>query len=97
MRGYDFYVYIPASGVGGTLYTGVTNDLARRVSEHRDKVAASFTSRHRVTRLVYFEHHTDIEAAIAREKRIKRWKRAWKTRLVEEHNQDWRDLFHGLP
>ena len=97
MRDHNYYVYILASGVGGTLYTGVTNDVARRVSEHRDKVARSFTGRHGVTHLVYFEHHTDVEAAIRREKQIKRWKRAWKIRLIEEHNPDWRDLFHGLP
>ena len=96
MREYNFYVYILASNIGGTLYTGMTNDLARRVSQHRDKSVAAFTRRYNVSRLVWFEHHNDVRAAISREKQIKRWKRAWKIRLIEEVNPDWHDLFPGL-
>jgi putative endonuclease len=71
-----YYVYILTNRIGGTLYIGVTNDLVRRVTEHRLKVAESFTKRHGVSRLVYFECFDDIEAAIRREKRLKKWTRA---------------------
>jgi putative endonuclease len=72
----NFYVYILANKIGGTLYIGVTNDLIRRVAEHRSKIAQSFTKRHDVTRLVYFECFDQIEQAIHREKRLKKWTRA---------------------
>ncbi|MEJ0011859.1 MAG: GIY-YIG nuclease family protein [Bauldia sp.] len=87
------YVYILASGVGGTLYIGVTNDLARRVHEHRTKAVKGFTSRYGVGRLVYFEIFGDVEQAILREKLLKTWKRDWKIRLIEERNPDWADLY----
>jgi len=80
------YVYILASGIGGTLYVGVTNDLVRRVYEHREKFVKGFTGKYNVTRLVYFEQFAEIAAAIQREKRIKKWNRAWKVRLIEEKN-----------
>ena len=84
----SFYVYILASHIGGTLYIGVTNDLVRRVAEHRLKVVKSFTKKYEVDRLVYFEQFDDVENAIKREKRLKRWNRAWKIRLIEELNPE---------
>jgi len=89
----SFYVYILASRIGGTLYIGVINDLIRRVAEHRLKLAESFTKRYEVARLVYFEQFDDAESAIRREKRLKKWNRAWKIRLIEEFNPNWDDLY----
>jgi len=82
--------------LGGTLYVGVTNNLLKRVSLHRDGLGAKFTARYDVHRLVYYEVHEEIEQAIKREKQIKRWKRAWKVRLIEESNPNWDDLFSNL-
>jgi putative endonuclease len=96
MREYHFFVYILASRIGGTLYIGVTNDLIRRVLEHREGKAEGFTKRYKVTRLVYFEVFDDVLEAIAREKRLKRWNRAWKIRLIEERNPNWDDLYPAL-
>jgi putative endonuclease len=89
----SFYVYILASRIGGTLYIGVTNDLIRRAAEHRLKQVKSFTKKYEVGRLVYFEQFDDAENAIRREKRLKKWNRAWKIRLIEELNPNWDDLF----
>jgi putative endonuclease len=89
----SFYIYILASRIGGTLYIGVTNDLVRRVYEHKSATAESFTRDHNVNRLVYFECFEDIEAAIHREKRLKKWKRAWKIALIEKDNPNWNDLY----
>jgi len=80
----------------GTLYVGVTSDLARRVQEHRDGVADGFTKRHGLKRLVYAEHHEDIRAALQREKNIKHWTRAWKVRLIHADNPAWGDLYEQL-
>ena len=91
-----YFVYILASGKNGTLYTGVTNDLVRRVGEHRSGIASVFTKRYGVHKLVYMESHDDVEAAISREKRIKRWRRAWKIELLEQYNPEWCDLSDGL-
>jgi putative endonuclease len=91
-----YYVYILASKIGGTLYIGVTNDLVRRVYEHREKLAQGFTKKYDVARLVYFEEHADIETAIMREKRLKKWNRAWKVRLIEGSNPNWDDLYPGI-
>jgi putative endonuclease len=88
-----YWVYILASRLGGTLYTGVTNNLIRRVYEHRTVAVPGFAKKYRIHRLVYFEQHTDIEAAIHREKRLKKWKRSWKVRLIEELNPNWDDLY----
>jgi putative endonuclease len=87
-----FYVYILASGPNGTLYTGVTNNLSRRLCEHREGSAESFTKRYNVKRLVYYEIFPTAETAIHREKRIKKYPRAWKINLIREHNPDWNDL-----
>ena len=93
MEAPSFYVYILASRIGGTLYIGVTNDLIRRVGEHKLKIAESFTRRYDVVRLVYFEVFDQIEQAIHREKRLKKWPRAWKISLIEKDNPDWIDLY----
>jgi len=89
----SYWVYILASRIGGTLYIGVTNNLVRRVYEHRNGLADGFTKKYQVHRLVYFEQYSDIEAAITREKRLKRWNRAWKIQLIEELNPNWDDLY----
>ena len=89
----SFYVYILASHIGGTLYIGVTNDLIRRVGEHTLKLIEGFTKDYDVNRLVYFEIFDDIEQAIKREKRLKKWPRAWKISLIEKENPDWIDLY----
>jgi putative endonuclease len=96
MRARSFYVYILASRIGGTLYIGVTNDLIRRVAEHRLKSVESFTKKYEVDRLVYFEQFDDVENAIGREKLLKKWNRAWKIRLIEELNPNWDDLYPGI-
>jgi putative endonuclease len=90
----QYYVYFLASKLGGTLYVGVTNDLVRRVYEHKEGCVEGFTKKYGVTRLVYFEAHSDIEVAILREKQIKKWNRAWKVRLIEEKNPNWDDLYN---
>ena len=90
------YVYILASRKGGTLYTGVTSDLPKRVSEHRLKQVPGFTAKHNVTRLVWYAAYDDITDAIAEEKRIKRWRRRWKIEMIESMNPEWDDLFAQL-
>jgi putative endonuclease len=89
-------VYILASRRNGTLYVGVTSDLPRRVWEHRSGVVQGFTSDYSVYRLVFAEVHPTMESAILREKRIKRWRRAWKLALIEKGNSEWRDLYDEL-
>ncbi|HEX3485924.1 MAG TPA: GIY-YIG nuclease family protein [Micropepsaceae bacterium] len=89
----QYCVYILASRHYGTLYTGVTSDLARRVHQHKSDLLRGFTSRYRVHNLVWFETHADIREAIRREKQIKGWNRAWKIRLIERGNPDWDDLY----
>jgi putative endonuclease len=91
-----YYVYILASRPRGTLYVGVTNDLVRRVHEHRQGVADGFTKRYGIERLVYFETTESVDAAIRREKRLKEWQRAWKIALVEDRNPTWIDLYPSL-
>jgi putative endonuclease len=89
-------VYIMANSERGTLYIGVTGDLKRRVWEHREGVVEGFTERYGLSRLVWFEHHPDFPTAIAREKQLKKWNRAWKLELIEAHNPAWRDLWNDL-
>ncbi len=89
---YQFYVYILSSQRNGTLYIGVTNDLERRVYEHKVGFGSKFTSKYGVHNLVYFETFQNINDAILREKRLKKWNRAWKLKLIEEDNKDWQDL-----
>jgi putative endonuclease len=88
-----YWVYILASKAGGTLYVGVTNNLVRRVYEHREGLAESFTKRYGIKTLVYFEPHDSIEAA---EKNIKHWSREWKIELIVASNPDWRDLYDEI-
>lgn len=88
----EYFVYILASHPFGTLYIGVTNDIARRVAEHRSRAVPSFTRRYAVHRLVHVERFTDPESAIRREKRLKRWPRDWKLELIKRGNPGWRDL-----
>jgi putative endonuclease len=90
------YVYILASKKDGTLYTGVTADLGRRAHEHKQHISSGFTDRYGVIRLVWYQEYQDIGEAIVFEKRIKRWRRAWKVRLIEEMNPDWRELYGGM-
>ena len=92
MRSHTYAVYLLTNRPGGTPYCGVTNDLARRLTEHRAGQACSFTRRYNLTRLVWVEPHTDIREAILREKRIKKWNRAWKVELIEAENPNWCDL-----
>ncbi|MET4242535.1 GIY-YIG nuclease family protein [Bradyrhizobium sp. RT10b] len=92
----SYYVYILASKKHGTLYIGVTNDLVRRVYEHRTKAVPGFTTRYGVDKLVLFEIYDDAPMAIAREKELKKWRRDWKTRLIEEQNPNWDDLYPGI-
>jgi putative endonuclease len=92
----QFYVYILASWKNGTLYTGVTSDLVKRAWQHKNKQADGFSKKYNIDRLVYFEVHESAEAAIQREKQIKKWNRLWKLRLIEEVNPDWRDLYEDI-
>ena len=91
-----YFVYIMASKRNGTLNVGVTNDLARRVHEHRIGAIDGFTKKHNVKRLVWYETHSDVEVAIAREKTIKRWPRRYKLNVIEQMNPDWDDLYETL-
>ena len=90
------YVYIMANRKNGTIYTGVTSDLAKRVYEHREGLAAGFTKRYGCKRLVWFEAFDDNQQARQRELQMKEWKRAWKVKRIEETNPDWDDLYPGL-
>ena len=91
-----FYVYILASKRNGTLYVGMTSDLVRRVWEHKQKVVEGFTAKYGLDKLVYYEVHDTAEGAIVREKRLKKWNRAWKLRVIEERNPSWRDLYEEI-
>ncbi len=91
-----FYVYVLASARNGTLYLGVTKDLVRRVYEHKNKVVRGFIKQYGVDRLVWFETYDDPINAIEREKEIKKWRRAWKLRLIEQSNPQWVDLYDQI-
>jgi len=90
------WVYILTNRPNGTLYVGVTADIARRIHEHRSGQQKSFTSRYGLKRLVYVEPHGEIASAIQREKNIKGWPRGWKVRLIETVNPDWNDLYETI-
>jgi putative endonuclease len=92
----QYWADILASRVGGTLYTGIMSDLIRRVCEHREKLARGFTEQYGIHRFVYFEQFDDAENAICGEKRLKKWNRDWKIRLIEEANPDWINLYHQI-
>jgi putative endonuclease len=92
----NYYVYIMTSEFNTVLYVGVTNDLVRRIYEHKNKLVKGFTSKYRVIKLVYYEMTDDINSAIEREKNIKKWSRSKKVELVNSMNKDWRDLYDEL-
>lgn len=91
-----FYVYILASRRNGTLYAGVTSDLLQRISQHKEEFFAGFTKKYTVKNLVYYEVFDDAENAIHREKRLKKYKREAKIRLIEKNNPNWKDLYTGI-
>lgn len=88
----NYFVYILASKKNGTLYIGVTNDLTRRIDEHKRGLVEGFTKKYNVKNLVYFEQTEDVESAITREKQMKEWQRSWKIKLIEKNNPEWKDL-----
>ncbi|WP_420556534.1 GIY-YIG nuclease family protein [Roseovarius sp.] len=92
----DMYVYIVTNKPNGTLYIGVTNDLRRRVWQHRGQIVPGFTDRYNLTQLVWFEHHAEPTEAIRRGKALKRWNRAWKLDLIAAANPGWRDLWEDI-
>ena len=92
----EYYVYFLASRPSGAIYVGVTNDLVRRIYEHKGGAVQGHTKRYRIAQLVHFESYSDVRNALQREKNIKKWPRAWKTRLIVEHNPTWRDLYEDI-
>ena len=92
----QYYVYILANNKYGTLYTGITSNLIKRIYEHKHGLLEGFTKKYNVHRLVYYEIHTDVYEAISKEKRIKKWYRQWKINLIEENNPHWLDLSFDL-
>jgi putative endonuclease len=96
MKNHDYYVYILTQEKNGVFYVGVTNDLIRRVYEHKEKIISGFTTKYNVKKLVYYEHSESIESAIAREKVIKKWKRIYKVNAIRKMNPEWKDLYFEL-
>lgn len=92
----QYYLYILASKRNGTIYIGVTNNLVKRVYEHREGLIEGFSKKYKVKLLVYYEIHSDIKEAIKREKAMKKWLRKWKIELIEKHNPEWKDLYEGI-
>ncbi|MBX3514213.1 MAG: GIY-YIG nuclease family protein [Xanthobacteraceae bacterium] len=91
-----FFVYILATRKDGPIYVGITNNLQKRVFEHKSRSVAGFTKRYNVDRLVWFEEHSTANAAITKEKQLKRWRRIWKKELIERFNPEWDDLYSSL-
>ena len=91
-----FYVYILCSKRNGTLYTGVTSDIVKRVYEHKNGLVEGFTKKYNIHHLVWYESHESAESAIVREKQIKKWKRAWKLKIIEKENPQWIDLYKSI-
>jgi putative endonuclease len=91
-----FYVYILSNKRNGTLYTGVTSDLVKRIYEHKNNLVDGFTKKYSIHRLIWYEPHETAETAIIRERQIKKWKRQWKLELIERHNPQWDDLSETL-
>ena len=96
MNNLNYFVYIMTNKRNGTLYIGVTNDLKRRVYEHKEKLVGGFTKNYNLKNLVYYELHNNPKAAIKREKQLKEWKRLWKLKLIEEKNPEWIDLYYEI-
>jgi len=93
----QYFVYILVSASGNALYTGTTRDLRKRLHQHQVGITGAHTQKYRIRKLVYFEVHGALEAALIRERRIKRWKREWKIELIESINPGWRDLSVEIP
>ncbi len=91
-----YYVYILASKRNGTLYIGITNNLVKRVYEHKNDLVEGFTKKYQVHNLVYFEPHEDVNEAITREKQMKEWKRYWKIKTINKFNSGWKDLYSSI-
>jgi putative endonuclease len=94
--GKQYFVYILTSKRNGTLYTGITSNLVKRVWQHKHGMIDGFTAKYKVKKLVYYKAHNDPESAITREKQIKKWNRTWKLRLIEEKNPHWNDLYEEI-
>lgn len=92
----QYYVYIICNKRNGTLYTGITSNLIKRIWQHKNGLVEGFSKRYSIKLLVYFEAHNDVEEAIFREKRIKKWNRKWKLNLIEKNNPNWDDLYQSL-
>jgi putative endonuclease len=92
----QYYIYVMASKKNGTLYVGVTSDLIKRIYDHKNDLVEGFTQKYAIHNLVYFEATESVESAIAREKQLKKWNRAWKISLIEKNNSSWRDLYPEL-
>ncbi|OGS09234.1 MAG: GIY-YIG nuclease [Elusimicrobia bacterium RIFOXYA1_FULL_47_7] len=92
----EYYIYMLASNKNGTLYIGVTGNLQKRIYEHKNKMIYGFTKKYNIDKLVWFEKADEAITAIAREKQIKSWHRAWKIRLINKHNPNWMDLYYDL-
>jgi putative endonuclease len=91
-----YCIYILASDKNGTLYIGVTNNLAKRIYEHKNKIIKGFTEKYKVDKLVYYEIHGEVSAALYREKQLKKWNRQWKVELIEKENPGWTDLYNKI-
>ncbi|MCX6795872.1 MAG: GIY-YIG nuclease family protein [Candidatus Falkowbacteria bacterium] len=96
MKDKKYFVYILTSQKNGTLYIGVTDNLIRRIQEHKEGLIDGFTKKYKVSKLMYYETYGEIGQALYREKQIKKWKREWKISLIEKENPSWKDLFDGL-
>ncbi len=92
----QYYVYMLASNKNGTLYIGVTNNLIRRIYEHKEGLVEGFTKKYNIKRLVFYEETNDVESAIIREKQMKKWKRQWKIDLIQKNNSEWKDLYNEV-
>ena len=96
MKNKNYFVYILTNKNNKVLYIGITNNLVRRITEHREKIVEGFTKKYNVDKLIYFEILEDVESAIKREKQLKNWHRQWKIKLIEKENKEWKDLADDL-
>ena len=96
MKNHNYYIYIITNKYNKVIYVGMTNNLDRRLFEHKNKMLEGFTKKYNVDKLVYYEHTSNVDAAIAREKEIKKWRREKKNKLIETNNPDWKDLIYEL-
>ncbi len=92
----SYYVYILTNKKQGTLYLGITNNLIRRIYEHKQGCVDGFSKKYKTNQLVYFEETSDVDSAIQREKQMKKWYRSWKIKLIEQNNPEWKDLYKDL-